>query len=231
MKRALLIPLIFLTLVIAKGQETRFDTIRYAKEHYQKRVATFGSEPVQKRRIIFLGNSIVEFGDWKKLLNDSTIVNRGIAGDNTFGVLDRLQEVIALEPEKLFIEIGINDISQNIPSSLIVRNIITIVERVNAKLPGTKIYVHSILPTNDNVKDEYPDAFGKNDQSHIINQQLKAAAVVKGFTYIELSNELKDKAGKLNEKYAQPDGIHLTDLGYQVWALLLKAKKYVIVRR
>jgi hypothetical protein len=131
----------------------------------------FGSEPITKGKIIFLGNSRTEFGDWKKLLNNTSVINRGIAGDNTFGVLARLDEVIARRPDKLFIEIGINDISQNIPVAIITKNIRTIVERVHAKLPGAKVYVLSVLPTNDNVKNEYPDAFNKNEQVSSVNKQ------------------------------------------------------------
>src|SRR5687768_15553729 len=86
--------LVCLTSLIAKGQNTRYDTIRYAREYYQERVTLFNGQPVQKARVIILGNSIVEFGDWQKLLNDPGIINRGIGGDNTFGVLDRLEDVI-----------------------------------------------------------------------------------------------------------------------------------------
>lgn len=227
MKQLLFVLFICLTSSIADGQNIGYDTIRYAKEHYQKRVALFNSEPVQKGSVIFLGNSITEFGNWQTLLNDSSVINRGIAGDNTFGVLARLEDVITRQPDKLFIKIGINDISQNIPVSIIVKNIFTIVEMVKAKSPGTKIYVHSILPTNDNVKDEYPDAFNKNVQINLVNKQLERHAKEKKFIYIDLSKELSDKNGKLDVKYAGPDGLHLNKIGYQTWVNLLKAKKYL----
>jgi len=210
---------------IAEGQNTRYDTIRYARDYYQKRVTFFNSQPVQKGSVIILGNSIAEYGDWPKLLNDSSIVNRGIAADNTFGVLDRLDDVIIRHPDKLFIEIGINDISQDIPLEIIVNNIFTIVERVKVKLPETKIYVHSILPTNDNVKNEYPSAFNKNGQAILINRQLERDAKERMFTYIDLDNVLRDKNGKLDVKYAEPDGLHLNQAGYAAWVELLKAKK------
>jgi len=57
------------------------------------------------------------------------VINRGIAGDITFGVLGRLDEVIARKPAKLFIKIGINDISKNIPDEIIVENILTMVRK------------------------------------------------------------------------------------------------------
>lgn len=227
MKQLLFTLFIWLTATLANGQNTRYDTIRYAKDYYAERVALFKSEPVKKGRIILLGNSITEFGDWKKLLNDSTVVNRGIAGDNTFGVLDRLNDVIIREPNKLFIKVGINDIAQNIPVDIIVKNMMTIVERIKNQSPRTQIYVHSILPTNDNVKKEYPDAFNKNDVANQVNERVKQKAAEKGFTYIDLSKELKDKHGKLDVKYAEADGLHLNPAGYQVWVSLLKVRKYL----
>src|SRR5688572_15846507 len=87
-----------LTAIISFGQNAIYDTIQYAKEYHQERLALFKTEPVTKGKIIFLGNSITEFGNWKKLLNDSSIINRGIAGDNTFGVLARLEDVITRQP-------------------------------------------------------------------------------------------------------------------------------------
>jgi len=174
MKRIIFVLLIGFVFFGANGQDIRYDTIRYARNHYAKRVTLFKSEPVKKSRIIFLGNSIMEFGDWKKLLNDSTVINRGIAADNSFGVLERLEEVINLQPGKLFIEIGINDISQNIPVDIIAKNIATIVERVKAISPQTEIYVHSILPTNDNVKKEYPDAFNKKRTNQLAQPTIRA---------------------------------------------------------
>ncbi len=227
MKRLLPVIVICLTSVCAVGQNIKYDTIRYAKEYYANRVALFKSEAVRKGRIIFLGNSITEFGDWKKLLNDSTVINRGIAADNTFGVLDRLEDVIIHQPSKLFIKIGINDIQQGIPIDIIANNIFVMIERVRAKSPNTMIYIHSVLPTNGNVKNNYPEAFGKNPQVDLLNQQLKRKSEANKVTYIDLNKELRDKNGALDEKFAKPDGLHLNDEGYQVWVKFLKAKKYL----
>lgn len=225
MRKVLLVSLVCLIGFVAEAQTKRYDTIRYARDYYQKRLILFKSEPIQKGSIVILGNSIAEYGDWQNLLGDSRIVNRGIAGDNTFGVLDRLDDVIISRPHKLLIEIGINDISQDIPVSIIVKNIFTIIERVKAKSPETKIYVHSILPTNDRVKNEYPDAYNKIAQSVLVNTELKRSAKERMFTYVDLSAVLKDKNGKLDEKYAEPDGLHLNQTGYEAWVKHLKASK------
>jgi len=210
---------------VDSGQNIRYDTIRYAKEHYNNRLNEFKSQPVIKRRTIFLGNSLTEYGDWQSLLGDSTIINRGIAGDNTFGVLDRLEDIITRQPDKLFVEIGINDISQNIPDNIIVKNILTLVAQVQTRSPETRIYVHSILPTNDRVKNEYPEAYNKNAQIELVNRQLLNSAKERNFTYIDLNTKVSNHNGKLDGKYAAPDGLHLNKAGYATWVRLLKEKK------
>lgn len=212
---------------IATGQKIAYDTIRYAKEYYQKRVALFESEPISKGKIIFLGNSITEFGDWQKLLNDSTVINRGVAGDNTFGVLDRLDDIIEREPSKLFIKIGINDISQNMPVEIIVRNISTIIKNVKAKLPMTKIYIHSVLPTNDSAKNVYINAYNKNSIVNQVNVQLRKQTKKYNIIYIDINKIFRDRDGKLDTKYADADGLHLNDFAYKTWIELLKSKKYL----
>jgi len=47
-----------------------FDTVDFLPECYPQRVVIFKKEPVIKGRIIFLGNSITQIGNWEKLLND-----------------------------------------------------------------------------------------------------------------------------------------------------------------
>jgi len=227
MKRTLLAICFCLATTIVVGQNIVYDTIQYAKEHHQKRLILFKNEPILKGKIIFLGNSITEFGDWQKLLNDSTVINRGIAGDNTFGVLARLDDVINREPNKVFIKIGINDISQNIPVEIIVKNISTIVKSIKEKSPMTKIYIHSILPTNDNVKNEYPDAYNKNSLVNLVNKQLKKQAKKYNIIYIDINKIFSDKYGKLDIKYADSDGLHLNDFAYKTWIELLKSNKYL----
>src|SRR5580692_3529611 len=77
------------------SNERIYDTVGFIPEHYPQRIAKFQSEPIVTGRIIFLGNSITEIGPWAKLTGDTTVVNRGIGGDITYGVLKRLDDVIA----------------------------------------------------------------------------------------------------------------------------------------
>jgi len=166
-------------------------------------------------------------GDWKKLLNDTTVINRGIAGDITFGVLKRLDDVILRQPSKLFLLIGINDIGKDIPDAVIADNIRKIIERVQSQSPSTKIYVHSLLPVNPDVKN-FPQHYDK--QEHILNTNKLIKRVTENAhcIYVNIHDLFKDKQGKLDAKYTF-DGLHLTPSGdgYQKWVAYLRKQGYL----
>jgi lysophospholipase L1-like esterase len=209
------------------GYYREYDSVRYIVQHYRERLEAFRGEAVHRGGIVMLGNSITEFGDWKRLFGDSGVVNRGIAGDNTFGMLERLSDVIARRPRAVFIEAGINDIGQNVPIGMIVGNITSIVQYVRVKLPGTKVYVVSVLPTNDRAKDVYPEVAGKNEAAREVDRRLKEVAGSYGYEYIDLAGRVTDGSGNLEAAYARPDGLHLNEAGYGVLVKLLKEKGYL----
>ena len=200
----------------------KYDTVRFIPEHYIKRLAQFRSEPVRTGSTIFLGNSITEYGDWRRLLNDSNVINRGIAGDNSFGMLERLHEVIERHPASLYIEAGANDIAQDVPVGMIVGNIFSMVQYVKAGSPGTKIFVVSVLPSNENVGKEYPEFVGKNPVVREVDRQLQQMATATGFTYVDLAVRVADPSGNLLAKYSRPDGLHLNEAGYTVLVGIIK---------
>lgn len=223
MKRCILI-LALCSCVPALAQRT-WDTIPNLPEHYNNRLALFKKEPVVTGKVMFLGNSITEGGDWKRLLKDSTIVNRGISGDITFGVLNRLEDITKWKPSKLFILIGINDLSKRIPDEVILENIFTMVRSIKSASPKTTIYVQSILPVNKTFKN-FPPRYDVDEHVVQINTQLKKIATRFGYTFVDLYSEFKDAEGKLEARYST-DGLHLGSAGYLHWIEILKKLKYL----
>jgi lysophospholipase L1-like esterase len=204
-----------------QAQERSYDTLPNLPAHYTKRLAEFTKQPLVEGKIVMLGNSITEGGDWRKLLLDSTIVNRGISGDVTFGVLNRLDEIVKRHPSKIFILIGINDLSRNTPNEVILENLFSIVSRIRAGSPQTEIFVQSILPTNEAFKN-FISGF-KDQASNIItiNAQVQRYAQKMKFTFIDIYSKFLDANGVLDAKYAT-DGLHLNELGYRHWASILR---------
>lgn len=71
----------------------------------------------KKGETVFVGSSLCELFPISEMLQNVEprirVYNRGIGGDVTDGLLQRMEEsVFALEPKKVFINIGTNDISR-----------------------------------------------------------------------------------------------------------------------
>ncbi|MBX2915819.1 MAG: sialate O-acetylesterase [Cyclobacteriaceae bacterium] len=207
------------------AQKRTYDTVPNMPEHYWVRLEKFKKEPVVPGKIVFLGNSITEGGKWKQLLKDSTVINRGISGDNTFGVLARLNEIIKLKPSSLFVLIGTNDLSKKIPDEVILENMFTIISRIKSGSPKTKIYIQSILPVNETIE-RFPPQFNNSTHINTINDQLARYAARLRYTYVDLYGKFIDNQGRLDAKYTY-DGLHLNAAGYQRWVEILKELKHL----
>lgn len=202
-----------------------WDTIPNLPQHYNERLSAFKKEPIVIGKIMFLGNSLTEDANWKKLLKDSTVINRGVSGDITFGVLNRADDVIKRKPSKLFILIGINDLYKEIPEEVILQNIFTFVRMVKSGTAGTQVFIQSILPVNKSFKN-FPKNYDKGDHISIINSQLKKLSKHFGYTYIDLYNQFTNDVLQLEEKYSY-DGLHLNAAGHAHWVEILKDSKYL----
>ena len=170
--------------------------------------------PQNSGEIVFLGDSITNYVDFHKYLPSYRIINMGIAGDTTSGVLRRLNEVIAFEPSKLFLMIGINDICDGIETAPIVRSIRKILERVQARSPKTKIYLQSVFP----VRLTDPRI---NPEVRALNTSLKSLSEAMDWTFVDLYPLLLADDGELAEEYTV-DGLHLSDSAMSKWMSFIK---------
>ena len=198
-------------------------------KNYQTRIATFKKDIPEFGDIFFIGNSITQQGgDWNKKFELNHIKNRGIAGDVTDGVIARLNEIVYYKPKAVFILIGINDLSnlhqdkdenqrfkyeKVIPSAKYVgKNIIKIARILNKKLPRTKIYVRTVLPTSrDYLKEDILK----------VNKILRKGTRKGYYTLIDLFDVFVDKSGFMKKELTK-DGVHLNDKGYQQWIAVEK---------
>jgi lysophospholipase L1-like esterase len=202
-----------------------YDTIPFIPEHTPQRTAQFAKEPVVTGRIIFLGNSITEMGNWQKATNDTTVINRGIGGDITYGVLKRLKDITDRQPSKLFILLGINDIGKDIPDAVIADNYLKIVKEVHDKCPQTKIYVESILPLNPTMAN-FPQHYDKEEHVLSVNKLLKANAQAGNYTFVDIFHLFVDADGRLKSQYSY-EGLHLKPEAYLMWVDYLKKQGYL----
>jgi lysophospholipase L1-like esterase len=202
----------------ANAQTPKWDST-FRPNSYKSRLEQFRLYPNASTDVIFLGNSITAGVDWSELLQLKDAKNRGISGDISFGILERLDEVTEGKPAKVFILIGINDIARNIPDSVILDNYKRIVAGITSASPSTRIYLQSILPVNNTFPDK--NQFNKDDRIANVNAGLKELAKKSNSTFIDIHTPFLDADRKLEKAFTY-DGLHLTVQGYAHWAKILK---------
>jgi lysophospholipase L1-like esterase len=207
---------------LTKAQTTKWDST-YRPGIYEFKVQLYLSYPHSKKDIVFFGNSITDRVDLNELLGITHVHNRGISGDITFGVLERLNEVTAGNPKKVFILIGINDVSRNIPDSTIDNNYRRIVQQIKIQSPRTQIYLQTLLPVNNEFT-EFKNHYNKDEHILWLNEQIKIIGKEYKIHVIDLYPYFLNDKKKLDKKYTL-DGLHPNAEGYKVWAGILK--KYV----
>lgn len=195
------------------------DTQDYNNPQYDQRLSLFETIDTQETDIVFLGDSITERSLWNEFFPDVELVNRGIGSDTTQGVLDRMDNVIKLNPQKIFLNIGVNDISTNIDEGITVSNIQTIINKVSTELPESELYLQSVFP----VRNDYSPV--NNSDIDQLNLNIQKLARENDLRYLDIANALKNKNGSLQNSFTV-DGIHLTGDAYLVWYNYLKEYIY-----
>lgn len=190
-------------------------TSAHADKYWEQRVSLFDHLPVTENDIIFLGNSITDGGNFEELFKREDVKNRGIRSDIIPGVQKRLEQVVKGHPKKIFLLIGINDVSHGHSVDKLAERYETLVNEILQRSPETQLYLQSIMPINNDYG-VYRNLKGKENTIVEFNKRIKEIAEKNDLEYIDLWPFLADKSGKLNKKYTN-DGLHLTGPGYRAW--------------
>ena len=188
--------------------------------YWTAKTSMYAVLPDNKGEIVLLGDSITDRCEWAELFENDNVINRGLSGDRTAGVLDRLEEVIESKPDKIFIMIGVNDLRHNYTITSITENYKEIIETIQERSPKTSIYIQSILPVNIDIGTPKT----KNWRIRKMNEIIKDLAKDFNIEYIDIHSALLDKDNKLDAQYSE-DGLHINGKGYLVWKSILE--KYV----
>lgn len=193
-----------------------------ADEYWDQKTSLFELLPVTKNDIVFLGNSITDGGEFAELFQMPNIKNRGIRSDIITGVEKRVSQVTAGKPAKIFLLIGINDISHGHSVAELARRYERLVKRIRQESPATKLYIQSVMPVNNTFK-RYKGLVGKEKIITGLNAELKKIASANEAQYIDLWPYLADANGRLRADVTN-DGLHLNGRGYRAWTNGIKSK-------
>lgn len=160
------------------------------------------------------------------------IYNRGIGGYTIPEMLDTMEEqIFGVEPSKIFINIGTNDISMpNYQLETLIENYEKVLTQIQDRLPETKVYLMAYYPVND--VDKVPvDEWGKkmfvtrnNENISIANDAVKELAAKMKYEFINVNASLTDERGKLKKEFTV-EGVHMYANAYEI--ILENMKPYL----
>lgn len=158
--------------------------------------------------VVFFGDSETAGGDFQKAFPEVKSINLGYIGEDTKGMLRRVETIAALHPKKVFLMGGINGL-KNQSLNDFEYWYEALVDSIRSAIPEAELYVENILPVTS--YSDYCDN-AKIVQANTIIQRL---AKERNMTYINLhskyavNNALPDSMSY--------DGLHLTEETYALW--------------
>ncbi|MCM1317593.1 MAG: GDSL-type esterase/lipase family protein [Bacteroides sp.] len=210
MKRIAFAVTALLSLLSASAQEAYKPDV-----FYYQRSTLFDVLPVNPSDIIMLGNSLTNGGEWHELLGMPNVKNRGISSDVIDGVKMRLRPLVKGQPAKIFLMIGVNDISHDLTADSVASAYLDLIREIRRDMPGTKLYVQSCLPVNISFG-RYKKMADKEQVIRNVNALVAAQAEKEGFTWIDLYSRFADSDGHMH-RHLTNDGLHLLGPGYLLW--------------
>lgn len=175
------------------------------------------------RQTILLGDSLTLWFPAQLLPGRRSWLNQGISGENSRGLLARLNLLDRTTPDTVFIMIGINDLIWGGTDAGLIANIRAAVQYLKTTHPQAKIVVQSILPHGGQEATwEGRDRLLTIPPQRIvgINSQIKQVASDSGATYLDLYPLFVNGDGYLRTDLTT-DGLHLNSNGYLVWRTAL----------
>ncbi|MEZ0298559.1 MAG: GDSL-type esterase/lipase family protein [Candidatus Methylacidiphilales bacterium] len=170
--------------------------------------------------VVFVGDSLI--GNWaqakvptnKAFPQLKLVVNRGIGGDTSRGVLFRFQEdVLDLHPTAIVILVGTNDLSAHGKPEDTISNLTELIDAARKATPGIPLVLCTIPPR------DVPKA--PIDHSKLVELNERIATLGKekeNVAVLDLFSLLANSDGKPTPEFFRADQIHLSDAGYEKFA-------------
>lgn len=204
------------------------EALRVQKEQ-QERIEKLNilNQYAAKGQILFTGSSLMEQFPVNEILMTKglsyRIYNRGVSGFTTLDMLNHMDTMVFdLEPSRIFINIGTNDIgATDYSEDALLANYGRILTQIKERLPQAEVYVMAYYPVNETDKlpccEQGASAFANRNNRNIeaANQRIAGLAAEMGLHFIDVSEGLRDEHGRLKAEFTV-EGIHMYANAYYV---------------
>ena len=163
-------------------------------------------------KLLFLGDSLVEFYNWQACFPQHTTINGGMAGETVAGLMANLPRILRRcpDPERVIIMIGTNNLLREDYGFL--PDYERILATLTTTLPPEQITITSLPPFQG--AHLAPSAVPRLNQGLLqLSQQKKTA-------FLDLFAAFNTEAKPVGACFTE-DGVHLSDLGYAIWSACL----------
>ncbi|MFA0549601.1 SGNH/GDSL hydrolase family protein [Vibrio lentus] len=161
--------------------------------------------------LVMFGDSITEWAPWADIFRDVSMVNRGLAGDTTTGMLRRIDTTLNVKPKLVCFMAGINDLAQGYDVEHIYKNYIDMLKVWQEN--DIKILMQSTLYVGSKLQ-------GLNPSVELLNRKISEYCAQQGLAFLDVNSVLSPN--KLLSNEYSCDDLHLNAKAYQAWAEVLQ---------
>lgn len=190
-------------------------------ERWEKSIVGFEARdretPPEKGTILFVGSSSIRMWELEKSWPDSPTVNNGFGGSTLADAIFHFERAIApYQPSAIVIYAGDNDIAKDLPPEGVLGDFEALASLISVAHPDVPVVFiaikpsikrWSLWPTMEKANALVRKACEGNEQLH----------------YADIAAPmLEDRDGPPAEKWFAPDGLHLSEWGYEQWTAVVK---------
>lgn len=191
------------------------------------KISVYEELKIEPTDIVFLGDSLFAFGEWREMLEDNRVKNRSISGEETGQILERLDRIVEGQPRHVVMLFGGNNILNGIPYDKTLEQYSQILDMISNSSEHTEFWLLPMIAANEKVYNQWISPGFPNlnmpDKTNIkpLNDFIKNLAAQRPSVHFIDTPFLLNQDGQIKEEFTY-DGLHLNGTGLKAIAQRLK---------
>lgn len=158
---------------------------------------------MKRLELLFLGDSLIDYGDWPQRLPEHRVISRGVPGETTTELARRLdRETRGLKPTAIILMIGTNDLL--LGRRDVAATIRLIVADLRRRFTDSALILTGLPPFS------LP---GLAPRADALNKEIAEICTEASCLLCDLQQPFR---AARSEPFAA-DGVHLSETGYRIW--------------